>query len=334
MTRYAELQAVSNFSFLRGGSHAEELAATAKALGLEALAVADRNTLAGIVRAHTAAKQVGLRLVVGARLDLQDAPSLLVYPTDRAAYGRLCRLLTLGQGRAEKGDCTLFLDDVAAHAQGQVFTALAPAGAPAGVAAFAPALARLRDALDAPLHLAASHAYRGDDRTRIAALDRLARQAGVALVATGDVLYHAAHRRPLQDVLTCIREKCTIQEAGLRLEVNAERHLKAPQEMARLFQGYEDALTRACEIAEACRFSLDELVYEYPDEPVPAGKTPQAHLEDLTWAGAAERYPEGLPPKIEKTLARELALIGQLGYAPYFLTVHDIVRFAREKDIL
>ena len=334
MTRYAELQAVSNFSFLRGGSHAEELAATAKALGLEALAVADRNTLAGIVRAHTAAKQVGLRLVVGTRLDLQDAPSLLVYPTDRAAYGRLCRLLTLGQGRAEKGDCTLFLDDVAAHAQGQVFIALAPAGAPAGVAALAPALARLRDALDAPLHLAASHAYRGDDRARIAALDRLARQAGVALVATGDVLYHAAHRRPLQDVLTCIREKCTIQEAGLRLEVNAERHLKGPQEMARLFQGYEGALTRACEIAEACRFSLDELVYEYPDEPVPAGKTPQAHLEDLTWAGAAERYPEGLPPKIEKTLARELALIGQLGYAPYFLTVHDIVRFAREKDIL
>ena len=160
------------------------------------------------------------------------------------------------------------------------------------------------------------------------------RASGLPLVATGAVLYHAAHRRPLQDVLTCIREKCTIHDAGLKLEANAERHLKPPQEMARLFAGHEDALARTIEIADACTFSLDELKYEYPDEPVPEGKTPQSHLEDLTWEGAAWRFPGGIPDKVRDTLQKELALIEELDYARYFLTVHDIVHYARHLDIL
>jgi error-prone DNA polymerase len=337
MTRYAELDVTTNFSFLRGGSHAEELVATAKALGLEAIAVTDRNTLAGVVRAHLAAKEVaGIKFIVGCRLDLDDAPSLLAYPTDRAAYGRLCRLLTLGQRRAEKGKCTLHLADVAAHADGLIFIALSPDDYPSFGTDFEAQLRRIKHALGShtQLRLAAHHSYRGDDRARIAALAQLAARAGTPLVATGAVLYHAAHRRPLQDVLTCIREKCTIHEAGLKLEANAERHLKPPQEMARLFAGYEDALHRTVEIADSCSFSLDELKYEYPDEPVPEGKTPQSHLEDLTWEGAAWRFPGGIPEKVRDTLVKELALIEELDYARYFLTVHDIVHYARHLDIL
>ena len=197
-------------------------------------------------------------------------------------------------------------------------------------------LGRIKQALGprTRLYLAARHVYRGDDRARIESLAQLAARAGTPLVATGGVLYHAAHRRPLQDVLTCIREKCTIHDAGRKLEANAERHLKPPQEMARLFAGYEDALHRTVEIAGACTFSLDELKYEYPDEPVPDGKTPHSHLEDLTWEGAAWRYPDGLPGKVRDTLRKELALIAELNYAPYFLTVHDIVRYARSQAIL
>src|SRR5262245_29004845 len=332
--RYAELDVLNNFSFLRGGSHAEELVATAKALGLSAIAVTDRNTLAGVVRGHLAAKEVGgIKFIVGARLDLVDAPSLLAYPTDRAAYGRLCRLLTLGQRRAEKGKCTLHLDDVAAQADSLIFIALPPDDLPSS-RDFESELRRIKQSIGARLYLAASHSYRGDDRARIAALAQLAARMGLLLVATGAVLYHASHRRPLQDVLTCMREKCTIHDAGLKLEANAERHLKPPQEMARLFAGHEDALAHAVEIADACSFSLDELKYEYPDEPVPEGKTPQSHLEDLTWEGAAWRFPGGIPDKVRHTLEKELALIEELDYARYFLTVHDIVHYARHLDIL
>jgi error-prone DNA polymerase len=197
-------------------------------------------------------------------------------------------------------------------------------------------LGRIKQALGAckRLYLAASHSYRGDDRARIAALAQLAASAGTPLVATNAVLYHAAHRRALQDVLTCIREKCTIHDAGLRLEANAERHLKPPHEMARLFAGHEDALHRTIEIADSCTFSLDELKYEYPDEPVPEGKTPQSHLEDLTWEGARWRFPGGIPEKVRDTLTKELALIEELEYARYFLTVHDIVHYARNLGIL
>ncbi len=394
--RYAELDVTSNFSFLRGGSHPEEFVAAAKALGLAAIAVTDRNTLSGVVRAHLAARELGgIKFIVGARLDLEDAPSLLAYPRDRAAYGRLCRLLTLGMRRAEKGKCTLTLADVAVHAEGLIFIALPPRDfAPypllssptpphpnrrkaairplpsgericCGTAAnsnpsprwgeggdpdlksgtpgegdcaqgFEKQLRRIREALPprTKLYLAASHAYRGDDRARIEALAQLARRAGLPLVATNSVLYHTPERRPLQDVLTCIREKCTIDEAGLKLEANAERHLKSPEDMARLFAGHEDAIARTVEIADACTFSLDELRYEYPDEPVPEGKTPQSHLEDLTWEGARWRYPSGIPPHVEATLKKELVLIAELDYARYFLTVHDIVHYARSFGIL
>ncbi len=369
--RYAELDVTTNFSFLRGGSHPEELVATAKLLGLEAIAVTDRNTLAGVVRGHLASREVdGIKFIVGVRLDLKDAPSLLAYPTDRSAYGRLCRLLTLGQRRADKGDCILHLDDVAAHAEGLIFIVLPPDDFPSPSLLSSPGLTgrssnhRSHDnegplLLDARfrghdkgkfedqlkrikemigprvrLYLAARHSYRGDDRARIAALSELGKQRGITIVATNGVLYHAPHRRDLQDVLTAIREKCIVAEAGLRLEANAERHLKSAHDMARLFSGYEDALYRTIEIAEACTFSLDELKYEYPDEPVPEGKTPQSHLEDLTWEGVTWRFPNGIPDKVRQTLAKELALIAELDYARYFLTVHDIVRFARGQGIL
>ncbi|MEO8420572.1 MAG: error-prone DNA polymerase, partial [Hyphomicrobium sp.] len=389
--RYAELQVTTNFSFLRGASHGEELVAQARALGLEALAVTDRNTLAGVVRAHLAAKELGLKLIVGARLDLKDAPSLLCLPRDRQAYGQLSRLLSLGQRRAKKGECTLYLDDVAQHADGQIFIALPPddwdwreaastdtaptaavipfrrspsprergegwgegqnraqAAAPhpnplpmpsgmgRGDVTFEDELRRIKEALGdgATLYLAASHTYRGDDWVRIAALSKLAARCDIPLVATGDVLYHAPHRRPLQDVLSCVREKTTIRAAGLKLEANAERHLKWPMEMARLFRGHEDAIARTLEIAAACTFNLDELVYEYPDEPTPPGKTPQGHLEELAWEGAHWRFPDGIPEKVHALIVRELQLIEQLKYAQYFLTVRDIVHYARSKGIL
>jgi error-prone DNA polymerase len=330
--RYAELGVTTNFSFLNGASHADELVAQAKALGLEAIAVTDRNTLAGIVRAHTAAKAVSLRFIPGARLDLQDAPSLLCLPANRGGYGRLARLLSLGQSRAGKGQCVLGLADAAAHAEDNIFIAIPP-GTLNG--AFEADLVRIQNALaGATLYLAASHGYRGDDRARIGWLADMARRCGTPLVATNDVLYHAPHRRPLQDVLTCIREHTTIAQAGFCLEANAERHLKKPEEMARLFRDHPDAIRRTVEIMDACRFSLDELVYEYPDEPVPPGATPQEHLETLTWDGAAWRFPGGIPPNVRKTIARELQLVADLGYAPYFLTVHDIVTFARSRGIL
>ena len=342
---YAELQAVSNYSFLRGASHADELVERAAALGLAAIGIADRNTLAGAVRAHVAAKAVaakavaakagGLRLLTGARLDLACGFSLLCYPRDRAAYGRLCRLLTLGQRRAAKGGCVLHMEDVTAHAEGQVLIALPPGRLDDGDGApFEAALAALRRRHEGPLYLAVHMLYRGDDRSRLNRLAALAERHEVPLVATNDVHYHARERRPLQDVLTAIRERVTVAQAGWRLAANAERHLKSGAEMARLFRGHEDAVARTLEIVRLCAFSLDELAYAYPDEPVPAGSTPQRHLEALTWAGAEQCYPGGIPAKVRRALMHELELIAELGYAPYFLTVHDIVRFARGKGIL
>jgi error-prone DNA polymerase len=379
MTAYAELQITSNFSFLRGGSHPEELVLHAHELGLAALALTDRNTLAGVVRAHGAAKEVGLRFVVGARLDLDpedstvrsrvlpwsgiphphpspqeeregvvaghcDTPSpikgkgrvnapgrsVLCFPTDRAAYGRLSQLISLGQRRAEKGGCRIGLEDLQGHADGQIVVALPPDELDDGFTAF---LDELRHSLPG-CYLAAQHLYRGDDGARIEALAEIAAACRTPMVATGDVLYHVPERRPLQDVLTCIREHTTIDRAGFRLETNAERHLKPPAEMARLFARYPEALARTLEIVDACRFSLDELSYDYPIDPPPEGLTVQEHLAGLTWQGAAWRYPEGLPAKVRSLIEHELLLIEELGYAPYFLTVHDIVRFANGRGIL
>ncbi len=338
---FAELHAISNFSFLEGASHPEELVAQAKALGLSALAITDRNTLAGVVRAHVAAKEAGLRLIIGARLDLEDAPSLVCLPSDRKAYGRLCRLLSLGQGRAIKGQCSLVLADVAAYGEGQNFIVLPPfdwewrqALSPQAQG-FQHDLRRIKYAMGVtPVYLAASSDYGGDDGPRLAALAELADRENIPLVATNAVRLHAPQRRRLADVLSCVRAGKVITDAGFILPANAERHIKPPLAMAVLFKDYPAALARTLEIARACTFSLDELVYEYPDEPVPAGMEPDAHLAALTWAGAAERFPDGLPQCVAETLHRELALIEQMKYARYFLTVYDIVGFARGRGIL
>ncbi len=331
MTPYAELQVSTSFSFLEGASHPDELAMTAASLGHAAIAVTDRNSLAGVVQAHKAGRERGVRVVVGCRLDLTDAASLLAYPTDRAAYARLSRLLTLGKRRAPKGACFIGRQDVLEHAEGMLFLLLPPDRRDES---FVHELRDWRNGLGRQLHLAASHRYRGDDARRLAWLAGLAEAERVPMVATNDVLYHSPARRPLADVMACIREKTTIDEAGWLLSANAERHLKAGVEMARLFRHYPQAVARTVEIAAACRFSLEELRYEYPDEVAEDGRTPQETLIDLTWRGAARRYPDGIPEKVTKALNHELALIGQLRYAPYFLTVHDIVRYARSQEIL
>ncbi|WP_321489881.1 error-prone DNA polymerase [uncultured Hyphomonas sp.] len=333
MTGYAELAVTTNFSFLRGASHGAELVQRAAELGLSAIGVADRNTLAGVVRAHTAAKEAGLKLLVGARLVPLEGPEILAYPMDRTAYGRLSRLLSEGKMKPDvpKGECHLTLKTILAASEDQVLIVMPPAVPPAE---FAEALREIAATAPGRTYLAARYTYSGRNRERIARLEEIAANAGVPMVATNDVLYHAPDRRPLQDVLTCIREHCTIDTAGYRLEANAERHLKSPAEMARLFQGFEAAIEQTQAIADRCQFSLDELAYEYPDEPVPSGATPQSHLTKLTWKGAETRYPDGIPEQVSRQLEEELALIEELSYAPYFLTVHDIVAWARSKGIL
>ncbi|MBO22206.1 MAG: error-prone DNA polymerase, partial [Rhodospirillaceae bacterium] len=339
---YVELQVTSNFSFLQGAAHPEELAARAGELGHPAIAITDRNTLAGVVRGHLGAKQAGIRVIVGARLDFADeSPSLICLPTDKPAYARLSRLLTLGKRRAGKAQCHLTPadltnpDGVFERGAGQILIAL-PSDelTESATANFSSFLNRLSRELESETYLAASHLYRGDDARRLARLAVIADAAATPLVATNDVRYHTAERRALADVVTCIREHCTIDTAGRRLAINAERHLKPAAEIVRLFRDYPDAVGRTAEIAGKCRFSLDELRYEYPAELVTAGRTPDAELARLTWCGAAERYPGGISAKVRAQLDHELALIAELRYAAYFLTVHDIVRFARSRDIL
>jgi error-prone DNA polymerase len=325
---YVELGVTTPFSFLRGASDTIELVPAALDQGYDALGIADRNTLAGVVRMHSACKAAGLKPLIGCRLDLTDAPSLLAYPIDREGYGRLSRLLSLGKMRAEKGECALTLKEVAAHQQGIVFIAWPPDD----LDAFEAELPRLRDALTSLKHVAASWLYRGDDNARIERLDRLARKHGCTILATNDVHYATPDRRPLQDVMTCIREKVTITTAGYRLNPNAERNLKSPAEMVRLFARWPHAIEATRAFADSLNFSLDELRYEYPRESVPDGKTPQQHLEHLTWAGAKRHWPDGIPDKVVKQLHYELQLIEKLDFARYFLTVHDIVAYARSLD--
>ncbi len=330
MGAYAELQVTTNFSFLRGASHAEELFTRAAELGLPALGVCDRHSLAGVVRAHEAARASGVGLVVGCRLDLADGFSVLVYPEDRPAYARLCRLLTLGKGRAGKGGCRLAFADLADHAGGM--TAILLPDAPD--AALAARLGPFAEVFGEGAHLALTLRRRPGDAERIEALVAMARAAGVAPVATNDVLYHDPRRRILQDVLTAIREHVVIDEAGFRKTRFADRHLKPPGEMARLFARHPEAVERSMEIVRRCRFSLEDLRYQYPNEVSTAGVTPQQDLVRLTWEGAAQRYPQGVPAKTRRLLLHELALVEKLGYAPYFLTVNAIVRFARSRGIL
>ncbi len=335
MTRYAELAVTTNFSFLRGASHPQEMVMRADTLGLAAIGIADRNSFAGVVRAYGQWQQrerKDLKLLVGTRLITTDGFEALAYPTDRDAYGRLCRLLSQGKLKAEKGECQLSFDDILAVSTGQQLIVMPPDDDLLPI--FIERLTRLACTAPDATFLAGVHRYRGDEPRRLGLLHELGERCGAPLVAVNDVHYHAPERRTLADVVTCIREKCTISEAGLRLAVNAERHLKSPEEMARLFARFPDAVARTVQIAEACHFTLDQLKYEYPDEPVPPGKTAQQHLEDLTWEGARGRYPKGIPDDVRTRLADEFALIAKLKYAHYFLTVHDVVREARRLGIL
>jgi error-prone DNA polymerase len=337
MTAYAELAVTTNFSFLRGASHPQEMVAAADELGLAAIGIADRNSFAGVVRAYDEARRrEGIKLLVGTRLVTTDGFEILAYPTDRKAYGRLCRLLTQGNLRAKKGECHLTFDDVLAASEGQMLIAMPPEEISPTFTERLEVLARTAPGRG---FLAGAHRYRGDEPRRLGFLDELGARAGTPLVAVNNVHYHAPERRVLADVVTCIREKCTIAEAGFRLAVNAERHLKSPAEMARLFRDFPEAIANTMRIAKACRFSLGELKYEYPDEPVPPGKTAQQHLIDLTWDGAKKRYPpdrfpDGIPADVSKRLNEELALIEKLDYPRYFLTVHDVVAYARSQGIL
>jgi error-prone DNA polymerase len=328
--RYAELQATSHFSFLRGASSCEELFAQAATMGIEALGVVDRSSLAGVVRAHEAARTTGVRLVVGCRLDLADGMSVLAYPTDRPAYARLCRLLSLGKKRGGKAKCHLEWPDLVAFSEG-LLAVLVPDVADETCAM---QLRRLREAFGDRAYMALTLRRRPNDQLRLWQLSDMAAAAKVATVITNDVLFHEPARQVLQDVVTAIRHNVTIDELGHRRERFADRYLKPPEEMHRLFARYPEALARTIEITERCKFGLDELAYQYPEEKLYPDLTPQQALEKLTWEGAADRYPEGLPDKVRQNLEHELRLIEKLDYAPYFLTVNSIVRFARSRDIL
>lgn len=327
---YAELQVTSHFSFLRGASSCDELFAQAAVMGISALGIVDRNSIAGIVRAYEAARTTGIRLVVGCRLDLNDGVSVLVYPTDRPAYARLCRLLSLGKKRAGKGKCHLEWPDLVAYGEGLI-AILVPDAADETCALH---LRRLREAFGDRAYMAFTLCQRPNDQLRLWELSNLAVAARVPTVVTNDVLFHEPGRQVMQDVVTAIRHNVTIDELGHRRERFADRYLKPPEEMHRLFSRYSEAIARTVAIMDRCRFSLDELAYQYPEEKLYPDLSPQQALEKLTWEGAAERYPEGLPDKVRGILQHELRLIEKLEYAPYFLTVNAIVRFARSKGIL
>ncbi|MEK6236370.1 MAG: PHP domain-containing protein, partial [Planctomycetales bacterium] len=386
---YAELHCKTNFSFLQAASHPDEFARQAAELEYAALAITDRNSLAGVVRAHAAAKETNLKLLIGAEITPEDAPLVVLLATDRAAYGRLSRLITIGRRREKKGHCRLTLDAVASHAEGLIaavplasMISLGKAVSHDGLAVESPTgcfqspaiplrpepdgflargsdvsgretqatvlrwrgqsqatpgaywLARYREAFGDRCY-ALAELHRGpDDRLMLEKMSRAAQVAGVPLAAANDVLHHHPSRRPLQDVLTAIRAGRSVAECGRLLLPNAERCLKSRERLAQDFAPRPDLLERTLEVAAACSFSLDELRYEYPEELCPQGTTPTEYLKQLTWRGAAERYPRGVPDKVRRTLEHELGLIEELRYAAYFLTVWDLVRFARERNIL
>lgn len=337
MAEYVELQTTTNFSFLRGASQPHEYLQRAFELGYGEIGISDRNSLAGVVRAHSVAKQNGMRALIGTRLDLEDGPSLLAYPTNKAAYSRLSNLLTVGNLRTQKGECQLFKQDVYDHCAGIKLIVIPPLYLNDNFSfgtEFENHLNEYKKAFGRNLYIAASFYYLGQDHKRLHALSRLGSKYFIPLVATNDVHYHDPKRRKLQDALTCVREKCTVQTAGYKLHANAERHLKSVDEMIRLFKDYPSALKKTVEIAKACQFSLDELKYEYPHELTTDGRTAFEELEYLTWQGAKERFGDSIPDKIRTNIEGELAFVKEVNYAPYFLTVHDIVRFARSRDIL
>ncbi len=333
---FAEIGVTTNYSFLRGASHPHEMVQAASLYGLEAIGIADCNTLAGVVRAYHELENEELsykpRLLVGARLVFSDGtPDILAYPSDLASYGRLCRLLTQGNLRAEKGECILRLPDLFEFREGLLLALMPPDVIGEETKN---ALQLLSERSQGNLWLGASKLYRGNDKRRLGKLQAISAQYRVPLIATNDVLYHAHERRELQDVLQCIREKCTIEQAGRKLEKNAERHLKSGEEMQKLFRDGPEAIEETLGFAGKIHFSLDELKYRYPDEPVPPGKTAQQHLEDLVWENVPKKFPGGLREDVRKKLVKEIALIKEREYAHYFLTVHDIVAYANAKEIL
>ncbi len=380
---FAEVAATSNYTFLQGGSHPEELVHRAAELGYAAVGICDTNSLAGIIRAHVAARQASIQLLAGARLRLcgisppptrepaheslacgsttwradpddpdhtpsDPLPDITLYPATMGAYRHLCRLLTLGKRRAPKGECHLWLDDLR-DMHPEMHAVILPRRMDFADAPAEQILARgsraIVEALPIPCRLAIGMWRQGDDDRTLALRRDIARSLGINLIATNEPLYHDASRRMLQDVLTCIRHGCTIEQAGLLLHANAERHLKPPEEMHRLLAACPQALEATLELAAAVKgFSLDQLRYEYPDEVVPEGVTPMEHLRRLVQEGARARYapsqsPDApldavVPPAVIRQLEHELALIGDLDYARYFLTVHDLVVFARERGIL
>ncbi|MDG1450887.1 MAG: error-prone DNA polymerase, partial [Ascidiaceihabitans sp.] len=330
-TAFVELGVTSCFSFLYGASDAVDLSRTASQLGYHALGIADLNTMAGIVRLHAAARKACLRPIIGCRLKLITGEEFLAYPKDRAAYGRLCSLLSKGKMRGVEGEwqikgvCDLTLDDLSIHTDGVQLIAMPQED----VAEFARGLRRLTRALPTLHHIAVSYLYRGDDRARINSLDRLAQSHGLRILATNDVHYHVPERRPLQDVLTCILHKTTIAKAGFWVEANAERYFKSPAQMIDLFKDWPHAIHATRGVADDCKFDLRELSYEYPQKNLPDDCTPQEYLMDLTFKGAAWRYPDGVPDKVLKALNKELAMIEKLDIAQYFLTIYDVIQYAR-----
>ncbi|WP_313263154.1 error-prone DNA polymerase [Sphingobacterium sp.] len=334
---YCELQITSNFSFLEGASHPEELIERAAQLGYHAVAVTDRNSFAGIVRAHIAAKKEGIRLIPACRLDLQDGPSLLAYPTDKEAYGRLSSLLTVGNLRTEKGKCKLYKADVYSYAEGIIFVVCPPEKLTVEFEldySFVEFIKECQQHLHGSLNLGIKKLYRGDDAKLLYRINQLGEQLGIPLVVLGDIYYHIPERRELQDILTCIREKCTIHTAGFNLHPNAERYLKSMTEVERLFRTYPEAVQQSVKIANACHFSLDDLKYIYPDELSSNGRTTQEELSYLTWEGARKRFDGHVPDAVRETIQMELDFIERKNYASYFLTVYDYVRFAKERGIL
>jgi error-prone DNA polymerase len=334
---YTELQITTNFTFLRGGSHPEEMVEQALALGHTEIAITDHNTLAGIVRAYTAAKNKNIRIIPACRLDLLDGHSLLAYPTTKEAYAGLSGLLSEGNLRAEKGKCFLYKADVYRYAAGIKFIIIPPASLNTAFE-FEPdfifAVQEYKQALGTEVYLGTIRSFHANDNKKLFRLSQLSKKYTIPLVAMNDVHYHSPARRELQDVLTCIREKCTIYNAGFRLYQNAERYLKPAEEMKRLFAHYPEAIENTKKIANACLFSLSELKYVYPEEITSEGRTPQQELVHLTWEGAKEKFGGEIPAKVKATIEMELEFMERKNYAAYFLTVYDFVRFARNQNIL
>ncbi|QDZ10497.1 error-prone DNA polymerase [Devosia ginsengisoli] len=334
MAAFAELVAATNFSFLRGASHPYEMVGQAASLGLSGIGICDRNSMSGVVRAFAAARDLkadfpDFRMVVGTRLVFSDGnPDIVAYPADREAYGRLCALLTLGNRRAPKGECHLQLSDLLATTEGLLLIVMPDHAAfEAGMMAAQAVKAVAPDRV----WVGATYRYDGSDRARLAKLADACSAIGTPMLATMDALYHERGRHILQDVVTCIREGITVATAGFALAANGERHIHAPRDMARLFRDYPDAMAQSQVILDQIGFSLDQLRYIYPEETVGNGETAQQTLERLAYEGAGWRYPNGVPDKVMKGLAHELALIAEMKYAAYFLTVQDIVRFARQE---